>query len=147
MITEREIKGNIFIFCLFQISNICLCVLGFFTFAISIYLMVLSKSIDWINIIFFLLGIILIILSYFGFKLRTAPIGNFFYSVILTAIFICDMILTIIVFAGGEEVIDTIMEKYDTSETTKSQIKKTIEKNVQVASDLLLIVLLILVIF
>ena len=142
---EIEIKGNTFIYCFFQISNICLCVLGFFTFGIAIYFITLSRSLNYLNCLFLLFGLILVILSYFGCKLRKAPLGNFFYSVILTIIFLLDFIITIIMLADGNNIIATMMESYETSVTTREEVKKIISMNFIIIRDLLLIVLFIFV--
>jgi hypothetical protein len=139
-----DVSGNIFIYCLFQISNICLSVLGFFTFGISIYLVVLSKSLNFINLIFFFLGAILIVLAYYGCKMRNNPIGNWIYSVILTVIFLLDMVMTMMMFFYSGTV-DTLMSSYEVSEETKEDIKKFISKNIRIVNDLLLIIVLILV--
>jgi hypothetical protein len=142
---EKEIKGNILIYCLFQISNICLSVLGFFTFGISIYLMVLSKSLNFMSIIFFFFGVTLIILAYYGCKMRNAPIGNLIYSVILTVIFVLDMISTIVLLVDSN-VVTNIMSAYDVSDLkTRNDIQKFITINMKIVNDLLLIILSILV--
>jgi hypothetical protein len=139
-----DVSGNILIYCLFQISNICLSVLGFFTFGISIYLVVLSKSLNFINLIFFFLGAILIVLAYYGCKMRNNPIGNWIYSVILTVIFLLDLVMTMMMFFYSGTV-DTLMSSYEVSEETKEDIKKFISKNIRIVNDLLLIIVLILV--
>ena len=141
---EKEIRGNILIYCLFQISNICLAVLGFFTFGIAIYLMVLSKSLNFMNMIFFLFGVILIILAYYGCKMRNAPAGNLIYSVILSVIFVLDLVATICLFVDTK-VVANIMQAYDVSDETKNDIQKFIAKNVKIVNDLLLVIVLILV--
>ncbi len=141
----EDVSGNIFIYCLFQISNICLSVLGFFTFGISIYLVVLSKSLNFINLIFFSLGVILIVLAYYGCKMRNNPIGNWLYSVILSGIFLLDTLMTLMMFFNSG-MVDTIMSAYEVSEDTKGDIRRFINKNMIIVNDLLLIILLVLVI-
>ena len=139
-----DVSGNIFIYCLFQISNICLSVLGFFTFGISIYLVVLSKSLNFINLIFFFLGVILIVLAYYGCKMRKNPIGNWIYSIILSIIFLLDTIMTCMMLFNTST-IDTVMAAYEVSDTTKEDIRRFINKNIRIVNDLLLIILLVLV--
>ncbi len=141
---EKEIRGNILIYCLFQISNICLAVLGFFTFGISIYLMVLSKTLNFMNILFFFFGVMLIILAYYGCKMRNAPVGNLIYSVILSIIFVLDSIATIWLFTDDKLVLN-IMKAYEVSDETRIDIQKFIAKNVKIVNDLLLIIVIVLV--
>jgi len=141
---EKEIRGNILIYCLFQISNICLAVLGFFTFGISIYLMVLSKTLNFMSILFFFFGVMLIILAYYGCKMRNAPVGNLIYSVILSIIFVLDSIATIWLFTDDKLVLN-IMKAYEVSDETRIDIQKFIAKNVKIVNDLLLIIVIVLV--
>jgi hypothetical protein len=141
---EKEIRGNILIYCLFQISNICLAVLGFFTFGISIYLMVLSKSLNFMNILFFFFGVMLIILAYYGCKMRNAPVGNLIYSVILSIIFVLDLIATIWLFTD-DKLVGKIMQAYEVSDETRNEIQKFITKNVKIVNDLLLVIVIVLV--
>jgi hypothetical protein len=141
---EKEIRGNILIYCLFQISNICLAVLGFFTFGISIYLMVLSKSLNFMNILFFFFGVMLIILAYYGCKMRNAPVGNLIYSVILSIIFVLDLIATIWLFTD-DKLVGNIMQAYEVSDETRNEIQKFITKNVKIVNDLLLVIVIVLV--
>ena len=58
MLSDQDLRGNIFIYCFFQISNICLFVIGLFTICISIYLVALSKALNYFNSLFFIFGII-----------------------------------------------------------------------------------------
>jgi hypothetical protein len=145
MLSDKEIRGNLFIYCFFQISNICLAVLGFFTFSISIYLMVLTKGLNWFDFLFFVFGIVLIVLSYFGCKLRNAPIGNLIYTVALLIIFMFDFMLTVASFVDRDKTIDYIMSNEFAEESTKDEVKKIIGRNLEIVNDLLLIILLIFV--
>jgi hypothetical protein len=142
MITDKEIKGNTFIFFLFQVCNIALTVLGLFTTAIAIYLITLTKDLNAFNGLFLCFGLILIILSYFGCKLRNHPIGNYIYSLILTLIFICDTIVTIVLFAYREEVIGWVLSTYELKD---HEITKIAVRNVNTVNDLLLLILLLFV--
>jgi hypothetical protein len=142
MITDKEIKGNTFIFFLFQICNIALAVLGLFTTALAIYLMTLTKSLNAFNGLFLCFGIILIVLSYFGCKLRNSPLGNYIYSIILTFIFICDMIVTFVLFAYRDEVINWILATYELADNNITQV---VVRNVKTVNDLLLLILLLFV--
>lgn len=145
MITERQVKGNLFIYCLFQICNIALAVLGFFTMAISIYLVTLTKSLNTFNFLFFVFGILLIILSYYGCKLRNSPFGNFVYSIVLTAIFLADFILTIFLFIDKEELIKWVMKRYNTDKESYDQVRSMVDKNIDIVHNLLLAILLLFV--
>ncbi len=143
---KREIKGNLLIYCLFQISNICLSVLGFFTFVISVYLMILSKTLNFFNILFFAFGVFLIIIAYYGCKMRNAPIGNLIYTVILSSVFLLFSIVLIIFQFDKSTVINTIVTTYELTEDAKVDIVKFISKNVEIVNDLLLIICSIFVI-
>jgi hypothetical protein len=145
MITDKEIKGNTCIYFLFQICNVALSVLGLFTIAISIYLIALSKCLNIFNSLFFIFGIILIILSYFGCKLRNSPNGNLIYSIILTFIFICDLIVTIILLFFREILTDWIIQNYDTEEQTLSNATKIVNRNIKTVNDLLLLIVMLFV--
>jgi hypothetical protein len=145
MITDKEIKGNTFIFFLFQVCNIALAVLGLFTTAISIYLITLTKNLNAFNGLFICFGVILIILSYFGCKLRNSPFGNYLYSIILTLIFICDMIVTLVLFSYRDEVISWILDSQKVSDENANDIRKLVTRNVATVNDLLLLILLLFV--
>jgi hypothetical protein len=142
MITDKEIKGNTFIFFLFQICNIALLVLGLFTTAIAIYLITLTKGLNAFNGLFLFFGLILIVLSYFGCKLRLSPLGNYLYSLILTFIFLCDMVVTFVLFSYREEVINWILSTYELAD---HEITKIVVRNVNTVNDLLLLILLLFV--
>ncbi len=145
MISDKNVKGNIVIYFFLQIANICLAVLGAFLFVISIYLMVLSKKLNYFNSLFFIFSVFFILLSYYGCQLRVAPVWNLVYSGVLSIIFFFYMIVTLILFLDGDDIINTILESYETSEDTKAEIRKIIAKNIQIVNDLLLIILLLLV--
>jgi hypothetical protein len=145
MITDKEIKGNTFIFFLFQVCNIALAVLGLFTLAIAIYLITLTKSANAFTILFFVFGTTLIILSYFGCKLRMSPTGNYIYSIILTFMFVCDMISTLILFGYREEVIKWVLSTYNLSAEDASDVNKLVIRNVKTVNDLLMLILLLFV--
>jgi hypothetical protein len=118
--------------------------MGFFTFGISIYLMVLSKSLNFMNILFFFFGVMLIILAYYGCKMRNAPVGNLIYSVILSIIFVLDLIATIWLFTD-DKLVGKIMQAYEVSDETRNEIQKFITKNVKIVNDLLLVIVIVLV--
>lgn len=143
MSREKEIKGNVLIYCIFQISNICLAILGLFTFMISIYLMVLSKSLNFMNLIFFFFGLALCVLAYLGCKLRNMPFGNLIYSVTLSIIFIMDLITTLILFTD-KNIVDEIMKAYKLTPESENDIKKFVSKNILIINDLLLTIVIVL---
>lgn len=142
---EIDIKGNSFIYCFFQLSNICLFVLGLFTLGVAIYFMVLSKKLNFLNCVFFIFGLILCVLSYYGCKLRNAPTGNYIYSVILSVIFFLDMIFTLITLYDTQKIANIIMKEYNTDDETKAQVSKLVTMNMKIIGDLLLIILFIFV--
>jgi uncharacterized membrane protein YjgN (DUF898 family) len=76
--------------------------------------------------------------------MRNAPAGNLIYSVILSVIFVLDLIATICLFVDTT-VVANIMQAYDVSDETKNDIQKFIAKNVKIVNDLLLVIVLILV--
>ena len=145
MISDKDVKGNVVIYFILQIANICLAVLGFFLLGISIYLMVISKKLNYFNSLFFIFGILLILLAYYGCRLREAPFWNLIYSGILSLIFFFYTVVTIILFIDGDNFVNTILESYETSDETNNQIHKIIAKNIQIVDDLLLIILLLFV--
>jgi hypothetical protein len=145
MITDKEVRGNILIYCFFQIANIALAVLGFFTFSISIYLIGFTKTLDTFNILFFVFGVVLIILSYYGCKLRNSPFGNFVYSIVLSVIFVFDLILTTALFVDRDKIVDWVMENYTEDKDSTEHLKKNLARNLEIVNNLLLIILLIFV--
>ena len=147
MISDKNVKGNVVIYFIFQVANICLAVLGFFLLGISIYLMVLSKKLNYFNSLFFVFAIFLILLSYYGCRLREAPFWNLIYSAVLSIIFLFYTVVTVILFIDGDNFVNTILESYETSDETNQEIHKIISKNIQIVDDLLLIILLLFVKF
>lgn len=133
------------IYCLFQICNIALAVLGFFTVSIAVYLITLTKNLNTFNSLFFIFGVALMVLSYFGCKLRDSPTGNLIYSICLSAIFVFYLILTACLFAYRDTVIKWIMSNYDSSESSTQQVKSMMDRNVSIANDLFLLILVLLV--
>lgn len=146
MISDKDVKGNVVIYFLLQIANICLAVLGFFLLGISVYLMLLSKKLNYFNSLFFIFSIFLILLCYYGCRLRVAPVWNLIYSTVLSVIFFFYMVLTIILMVDGDNIVNTILESYETSDETRNEIHKIIAKNIKIVNDLLLIILLLFVI-
>jgi hypothetical protein len=145
MNSNKNVKGNVIIFFFLQIANICLAVLGFFLLGISVYLMILSKKLNYFNLLFFIFSIFFILLSYYGCQLRVAPVWNLIYSTVLSVVFFFYMVLTVILFIDGESIVNTILESYETSDETRNEIHKLISKNIRIVNDLLLIIVLLFV--
>jgi len=145
MNSNKNVKGNVIIYFFLQIANICLAVLGFFLLGISVYLMILSKKLNYFNSLFFIFSIFFILLSYYGCQLRVAPVWNLIYSTVLSVVFFFYMVLTVILFIDGESIVNTILESYETSDETRNEIHKLISKNIRIVNDLLLIILLLFV--
>lgn len=145
MNSNKNVKGNVIIYFFLQIANICLAVLGFFLLGISVYLMILSKKLNYFNSLFFIFSIFFILLSYYGCQLRVAPVWNLIYSTVLSVVFFFYMVLTVILFIDGEGIVNTILESYETSDETRNEIHKLISKNIRIVNDLLLIILLLFV--
>lgn len=145
MNSNKNVKGNVIIFFFLQIANICLAVLGFFLLGISVYLMILSKKLNYFNSLFFIFSIFFILLSYYGCQLRVAPVWNLIYSTVLSVVFFFYMVLTVILFIDGESIVNTILESYETSDETRNEIHKLISKNIRIVNDLLLIIVLLFV--
>lgn len=147
MLSDKGLRGNMLIYCLFQMSNICLAVLGFMTFVLSIYLMVITSQFGVLNLLFMIFGIILMILSYFGCKLKNAPYGNLIYSIILSAIFIFDLAITITSFIDRDLTIDYVLKNSEVDENSRRQIKILLTRNLKIVNELLLVIVVILVRF
>jgi len=149
---ENEVQGNILIYFMFQISNYSLSVLGFFTLCVTIYLTVLTKSLNWFNFYFFLFGFGLIALSVVGCYLKHSVYINFIYCIILTVLFGLDCLVTLIMFIDKELIMEWIIESEasmtsnpDTTKETLANVKIIIEANLKIANTIFLIILCIFV--
>ena len=146
MFSGDDIRGNAFIYFLFQICNIALSILGFFTICIAIYLMIVTKSFNAFSISFLIFGISLIILSYFGCKLKYSPFGNLVYIIVLSSIFILDLIVTILSFFYREDVIKWVLVNYNQNEMSIAEASRIVNKNISAVNDFLLIIVFLFVI-
>ena len=141
---DEGIEGNRYIFFLFQVCNIGLSILGVLTIIIAIYLIGLTSSLNSMNFFIFVFGIIFIVLSYFGFKLRFSPAGNLLYLTVLSGFFVCDFFLTILVFFRKDSVINWVVEQHKDSKSI-NQLKSMISLNLDIANSFLLVILLLFV--
>ena len=145
MFSDDEIRGNAFIYFLFQICNIALSVLGFLTLCIAIYLIIVTKNFNPFNIFFLCFGISLMILSYFGCKLKYSPLGNLMYILVLSGIFLMDFIVTIASFFNREKIIEWVMLNYNQDDASIKQAQKIVDKNISTVNDFLLMILFLFV--
>jgi hypothetical protein len=145
MDNDKRIEGNAFIFFIFQICNFGLAILGLLTIAISIYLITLIKSFSVFNFFIMVFGIIFIILAYFGFKLRFSLAGNLLYLLVLSGFFICDLILTILVFYFKDTVLNWVMENNKDSLLSINELRRVLSTNLDIANSFLVVVLLLFV--
>jgi hypothetical protein len=147
MFSSDEVRGNIFIFFIFQICNIALAILGFCTILIAAYLIIATKSFNAFSISFLCFGISLIILSYFGCYLKYSPFGNLVYIIILSCIFLCDLIATILTLFYREDVIKWILLNYNQDEMSIAEATKVVNRNITAVNDFLLIIVFLFVYF
>jgi len=146
MFSGDEVRGNAFIYFLFQICNIALSIMGFGTLCISIYLLAITKSFNGFSMSFLSFGIGLMILSCFGCKLKYSPFGNLVYIIVLSAIFVFDLIATILSFFYREDVIKWVLLNYDQDEMSIAEATRIVNKNISTVNDFLLIIVFFFVI-
>lgn len=146
MFSPDQIRGNIFIYFLFQVCNIALAILGFATLCISVYLLIATKSFNAFSISFLIFGISLIILSYFGCKLKYSPFGNLVYMIILSIIFLLDLTVTILSFFYHDEIIKWVLENYNFDDNSIAEATRLANKNITTVNDFLLIIVFFFVI-
>ena len=148
MIAENpDIEGNLTIYFLFLISNICLLVLGIITIFISIYLIAITSSLSFINVTLFLFGIFFIVIAIYGFKLRSSIEGNLVYSIILSVTFVLDLVLTILLIEFKNLVVSWVIDKIQDSTQSIDELKKIMNRNFTEVNNLLIVILLIFVRF
>ncbi len=141
MFSGDDVRGNAFIYFLFQICNIALSILGFGTLCIALYLLLVTKSLNAFSLCFLCFGIGLIILSYFGCNLKYSPFGNLVYIIVLSVIFISDLIVTILSFFYREEVIKWVLLNYEKDEMSIAEATRIVNKNIDTVNYFLLIIL------
>jgi hypothetical protein len=142
---KENIKGNTFIYFIFQVCNIALAILGLCTMGISAYLIGATKSLNTFSLSFMAFGASLIILSYFGCNLRYSPFGNLLYMLILSIIFLCDLFATILIFFFKENIIEWVLINYDQNEMSIAEYTKLVNQNITTVNYFLLIIVLIFV--
>jgi len=147
MFSGDDVRGNAFIYFIFQICNIAISILGFFTICIAVYLIAITKSLNAFSISFFCFGLGLIVLSYFGCNLKYSPFGNLVYIIALSAIFILDFLVTILSFFYREEVIKWVLIHYDQDEMSIAEATRVVNKNINAVNDFLLIIVFLFVIY
>ena len=124
----RFIKpGNQFIFMLFRIFNIVLFLISIGFVGISIFLFVLLKASNALNVGFLVIGIVLAGLSLASFKLRKSLSGLNVYLFFLTLIAIFDIIFTVLMFVDLNSILDEVAQQLEKSESqTADEIKKNL---------------------
>ena len=140
MFSGENIKGNTFIYFIFQVCNIALAIFGLLTIAISTYLIGVTKSLNIFSLSFLVFGIALIILSYFGCYLRYSPFGNLVYMLILSGIFLCDFFTTMLIFMFEDDVINWVLVHYDQNEMSIAEYTKLVISNITTVNYFLLII-------
>jgi len=145
MFSGDDVRGNTFIYFIFQICNIGLAILGFCTLCIAVYLLAVTKSFNAFSISFLCFGISLIILSYFGCNLKYSPFGNLIYIIALSVIFILDFIVTILSFFYREQIIKWILFYYDQDEMSIAEATRLVNRNISAVNDFLLIIVFLFV--
>lgn len=146
MFSGDDVRGNPFIYFLFQICNIAIAILGFCTICIAVYLIAVTKSFNSFSISFLFFGFGLMILSYFGCNLKYSPFGNLVYTMVLSGIFLLDLIVTILSFFYREETIKWVLVHYDQDEMSIAEATRVVNKNISAVNDFLLILVFLFVI-
>jgi len=145
MFSGENIKGNGFIFFIFQVCNIALAVLGLCTLGISAYLIGATKSLNSFSVSFLAFGAALIVLSYFGCYLRYSPFGNLVYMLILSIIFLCDLFVTILIFLFKDNIIQWVLKNYNQDEMSIDEYTKLVNQNITTVNYFLLIIVFLFV--
>jgi hypothetical protein len=144
---KLEIEGNVLIYFIFSVCNICLLVLGLTTIGISIYMMFLISWINTFDILLICLGILLFGNAIFGFKVRISIRWSLVYSLMVTSLFVFDIFLTYSVVDNTETILNwAIEDKEKNLSSTIDQVKHTVNRNINIMNDLLWLVSFLLVI-
>ncbi len=145
MFSGDDVRGNAFIYFLFQICNIAIAILGFCTICIAVYLIILTKSFNAFSICFLCFGFSLIVLSYFGCNLKYSPFGSLVYILVLSGIFLLDSIATILSYFYREDVIKWVLINYDQNEMSIAEASRVVNKNISAVNEFLLIIVFLFV--
>jgi len=112
---------------LFRIFNIVLFLISIGFVGISIFLFVLLKASNALNVGFLVIGIVLAGLSLASFKLRKSLSGLNVYLFFLTLIAIFDIIFTVLMFVDLNSILDEVAQQLEKSESqTADEIKKNL---------------------
>ena len=147
MFNLDNVKGNAFIYFIFQVCNIALSILGLATIGISAYLIGATKSFNMFSLSFLCFGVALIVLSYFGCYLRYSPFGNLVYMLVLSVIFLCDFMVTIMIFFFKEEIIEKVLHYYNQDDMSIDEATKLVNQNITTVNYFLLIIVILFVSF
>ena len=145
MFSGDDVRGNAFIYFLFQICNIAISVLGFCTICIAVYLIAVTKSFNVFSISFMCFGLSLMVLSYFGCNLKYSPFGSLVYIIALSGIFVLDLVVTILSFFYREDVIKWVLVHYDQDDMSIAEATRVVNKNISAVNDFLLIIVFLFV--